>query len=451
VSLLMALARQLKLPGIIMLLCCFSSGGLAAADVDLEMIQKEIETLKSRLEELEQLIRTSQERKETQQDRESIVEADDQIRPEVLTELEASPLQSESVNNLDLGGSLWMNYGYLSWDETNKDRDGNFDFTLFRLDANARHDDFLFSAQYRWYSYMDVIHHGWIGYDFSPQWQVQLGIMQSPFGILPYASHSWWFGMPYYVGLEDDYDAGIKAIYSDGPWNAQFAFFKNDEYASGTRTKRFSFDVLHDESGNCSLTDCNEEINQLNTRVAYDWRHGEDAYTQFGLSGEWGQLYNKGTKDTGDHWAYGAHADGHYGPWNLQLEAIRYRHNPENPAGVSDDTITYGAFASTNSVASDGVLLVANVARDFRVSWGPVSNLLCYNDYSVLLKDENRFDDSMLNTLGCLVTAGPTYTYVDLIAGKNATFMDDPLGTGMGQGAGDEWETRFNINFEYYF
>ena len=54
------------------------------------------------------------------------------------------------------------------------------------------------------------------------------------------------------------------------------------------------------------------------------------------------------------------------------------------------------------------------------------------------------------NTLGCLVTAGPTYTYVDLITDNNATYMDDPLGTGMGQGAGDEWETRFNINFEYY-
>ena len=156
------------LPGIILLLCCFSSGGLAADDVDLETIQEEIETLKSRLEELEQLIRTSQERKDAQQDRESIAETDDQIRPEVLTELETSTVQLESENDVDLAGSLWLNYGYLSWDETNKDRDGYFDFTLFRLDANTRHDDFLFSAQYRWYSFMDVIHHGWIGYDFSP-------------------------------------------------------------------------------------------------------------------------------------------------------------------------------------------------------------------------------------------------------------------------------------------
>jgi hypothetical protein len=246
-----------------MLLSCLNSGGLAAADVDLESIQKEIETLKSRLEELERLVRTSQKKKEAQQDRDSITGTGDQTGPGVLTELEMPPVQAESANHAELTGALWLNYGYLSWDETNKDRDGNFDFTLFRLDANARHDDFLFSAQYRWYSYMDVIHHGWIGYEFSPQWQVQLGITQSPFGILPYASHSWWFGMPYYVGLEDDYDAGIKAIYSDGPWNAQFAFFKNDEYASGTRTKRFSFDVLHDQSGDCSLTDCNEETNQF--------------------------------------------------------------------------------------------------------------------------------------------------------------------------------------------
>ncbi|MEN8131767.1 MAG: hypothetical protein ABFS45_16570 [Pseudomonadota bacterium] len=98
--------------------------------------------------------------------------------------------------------------------------------------------------------------------------------------------------MPYYMGLEDDYDAGIKAIYSRAPRDAQFAFFKNDEYASGSRTMRFSFDVLHGDSGNCDLTECNEEINQFNTRVAYDWRHDENDYTRLGLSGEWGQLYN---------------------------------------------------------------------------------------------------------------------------------------------------------------
>ena len=66
----------------------------------------------------------------------------------------------------------------------------------------------------------------------------------------------------------------------------------------------------------------------------------------------------------------GAHADGHYGPWNLQFETMRYAHNPENSAGGADDTITCGAFAATNPVASEGVLLVANVAHDFRVNWG---------------------------------------------------------------------------------
>ena len=87
---------------------------------------------------------------------------------------------------------------------------------------------------------------------------------------------------------------------------------------------------------------------------------------EFGISGEWDQLYNRGTKDAGDHWLYGAHADRHY----LQFETMRYAHNPENSAGGADDTITCGAFAATNPVASEGVLLVANVAHDFRVNWG---------------------------------------------------------------------------------
>jgi hypothetical protein len=68
-----------------------------------------------------------------------------------------------------------------------------------------------------------------------------------------------------------------------------------------------------------------------------------------------------------------------------------------------------------------------------------------------MFKDESGFEDSQLNTTGCAVTAGPTYTYIDFILGKNATFLNDPLGTGLAAGATNQWEPRFNINFEYYF
>merc|ERR1711879_1036317 len=68
------------------------------------------------------------------------------------------------------------------------------------------------SFEYRFYPTFGThfIHHGFLGYEFSENVYMELGVTQVPFGITTYASHSWWFQGPYYVGLEDDYDMGIN-------------------------------------------------------------------------------------------------------------------------------------------------------------------------------------------------------------------------------------------------
>jgi hypothetical protein len=59
--------------------------------------------------------------------------------------------------------------------------------------------------------------------------QVQVGINQVPFGNPEFISNSFWFGVPYYLGFEDDYDTGIKTVYSNDGWGTEFAFYKNAE------------------------------------------------------------------------------------------------------------------------------------------------------------------------------------------------------------------------------
>jgi len=95
---------------------------------------------------------------------------------------------------------------------------------------------------------------------------------------------------------------------------------------------------------------------------------------------------------------------------------------------------------------------VANIGYDVPVDWGPVTMLTFYNDLSILVKDEARYEDSSIDTLGCLITADPVFGYVDLIFGKNAPFLGggaNPLGSAAGSDGG--WHTRFNINVGYYF
>ena len=132
----------------------------------------------------------------------------------------------------------------------------------------------------------------------------------------------------------------------------------------------------------------------------------------------------------------------------MQLQASHYRYDPENPPGVPDNVIRLGGFATSYDVASEASVLVANVAYNVPLSSDFIDQLTCYNDYSVVLKDEDAFDDSHLNTTGCLVGVGPLYIYLDLIQARNMIFF----GNGSLAGAGeDDWNRRFNVNVGYYW
>ncbi len=256
-------------------------------------------------------------------------------------ELRAAQKQApkKEEKGIHIGGALRVNYSYLDWDPGSHERGGDFAFDTFRLNLDGELGKILLSAEYRFYPEygFNTIHHGWMGYNFTDNLQGQIGVSKVPFGILPFASHSFWFSGAYYVGLEDDYDLGIKSIYKRGPWNLQLAFYKNGELGDAGNAGRYSVDVINNADGGYAgaFADGNEETNQFNARLAYTFEHGDFGSTEVGISGMWGQLYNTQTKDSGDHWAGCVHLNGNYGRWNLQLEGIGYGYNPEDPATVT--------------------------------------------------------------------------------------------------------------------
>lgn len=388
---------------------------------------------------------------ETEQSIEERLEALEQELEETREQLNAvksgEPNGTEiSTDFNEFGGAFWTNFAWRDYSETSKSRGGDFRIDLFRLDVNGREGNVIWSAQHRWYQYMDVIHHAWVGYQFDDDTDMAIGISQAPFGIQPYASHSYWFGVPYYVGLEDDYDTGVRYRTKSGNLDIQLGFYSNPEYASPGVVGRYSFDIVSDGIYN------NEEINQGNIRLAYDIPHGDDSNTEIGLSARRGQLFNSDTDLTGDHWAAALHLDGDYGPWGIELEAIRYEYNPEYAAGLDTRKLANGAFAASYIIAAKADLYIANVTRDFSVDWGPVSNLRCYSDYSVLKKDPAGWEDTELHTLGCGISAGSVYTFVDFIRGKNHHFLGTTADIAFAEGEQDpRWKTRFNINIEVYF
>lgn len=441
------------------LLWFVAASPLFAAHYDKQAVLDELQALKQRMAQLEQILLSDG--ASMPQPSVALVPAvpvePSATRNEAAVAGEKEPVTTATVvgNVLEavkrhgpqLNGALRFGYTFDDYNEQNKEKGGDASFNLFRLGAKGSYGKLSYNARYRWYRDYDFIEFGYIDYQVTDNTEAQLGISLVPFGLLPEAANNFWLGIPYFTGYGTDYDFGLKLLHQNGPWDLQLAFYKNDEMGRSSKLERFSYDLVTTDADNAR----NEETNQVNARLAYTLDHGSVGKTELGISGQYGGLYNTVTEKMGDHWAGAVHLDGSYGPFGLKLEVIEYANNPENAAGVSDDTIVVGAFGDAFEIAAEGTIVVADLSYALDVDWGPISNLKFYNDYSRLIKKASRFEDSQMNTLGCMITAGDVYTYIDFIMGNNAQYIG---GRNMPFAAGEEdaeWQTKLNINVGYYF
>ncbi|MBZ0256702.1 hypothetical protein K8I31_11610, partial [bacterium] len=314
-------------------------------------------------------------------------------------------------------------------------------------------ENLIGSAEYRYYYYFDYdqdtsfLHHGWLGYKLTDQDQIHLGVHQVPFGILPYASHNWFFQLPYYVGLEDDYDLGVKYIHQDDNWNLQLAYYAEDEgnyIGDSEDSARYSYDLVAEGASQ------NIEENQFNIRYAYTWEHSEGHSTELGVSLQLGQVHNRAANDDGNQYAAGLHVNEYWNQWNLMAEIIRYEYSLRNPPGVGNDFVLMGAYDFPYEVASRANLYTIGLSYTIPVEHEYIDSVTLYDDFSILDKDQSRFADSFQNVVGASVSAGNFFIYFDIASGKNQPWLGPIWTDALSSGGDDEWYTRFNINIGFY-
>ena len=381
----------------------------------------------------------------------------------------APAADDEPELSVDLGGSLRVNALFRSYGagipfEDKADRklgNGGFTFDTFRINASGSYGSLIFDTEYA--IYPDAfgglfIHHGWVGYEFSEAFQAQVGVSQVPFGIQPYASSSWFFNNTYYVGLEDDYDAGIKFMYQTGPWDVQAAYYMNAEgntFYGSSNSARYSYDVVPEdgvgfENGGRGLS----EENQFNGKVAYSFNHGDLGFTKVGVSGQYGQLLNEGNGETDSHYAYAGHVQGRYGALGAKLEVAQQTLNPPVSAGQSEDFVWMGAYGGTYRVASEHTVYSSSVSYRFPVDLGPISQVKPYYDFSAVTKNVDGWNDNVSHITGFLTSAGPLFVYTDLIISKGHPFnqpVDGSFTSVLAEQTDNEWRTAFNLNIGLYF
>lgn len=364
-------------------------------------------------------------------------------------------LIAQDKPELKIGGAVRFNYNLSSWKEGQQKRGGDFGYDVFRINAIAKYKGVKLNTEYRLYSEGfggGMLKQGWLGYDFTPENNLQIGLTQVPFGITQYNSHNWFFSINYYVGLEDDHDMGLKYSHCDEKWDYALAFFKNAEEMgfgsnSDVSNSRYSYDVGSSSDG----LNRNKELNQFNGQLIRKFSTGSVNH-KLGVSAEYGGIYNLDTENTGNHYSLAAHYELVAGKFDLKAQVSNYKYNTENPTGVSNEVIAMTAYGAPYMVASEGATYTIGAAYSVPVSWGPISSLQFYNDFGFLDKQVDSFEDSFMNVTGVLISAGNVYTYIDAAYGKDQPWLGPVWGDALSMGTvGSDWEMRFNINIGYYF
>jgi hypothetical protein len=364
---------------------------------------------------------------------------------------------AQDTSFVDVGGALRYNVFYKNWvgQEDNQKKGGELAFDTFYLDADAEKKGITVSAQYRFYQGYHFLRYGYLGGDLSDNMNLKLGVVQVPFGLLSFASNSWFFSTPYYLGLEDDYDAGLKWKYTPGKWTFHAAYFKNSEGSftgSSPHSARFSYDVV----GN------SEEVHQGNLRVTYSITENWEV----GASGQMGGLYNRVSQKFGEHSAYAAHMKGNIGSFGVKTEFIGFNFSPKAPYDHQAGTVKMGAYDFPYQVARRGRIYLMGLNYDFDVDWGPIEGITIYEDFSYFEKDVQGFADSKMNIVGFRVDAGNFMGFFDVASGQSHPWLGPAWTQAFARGSDGQapispgevknepkvdWTTRFNANLGYYF
>ena len=377
----------------------------------------------------------------------------------VFGEEAAREARANDEDFLSIGGAVRYNFVVENYESGTSTNNVYFTWDMWRINVQGRSNNVGIQFEYRFYPTFNThfIKEGWLEYDTSDRTQIQVGVTQTPFGNLQYNSHNWWFQLPYYVGLEDDHDMGVKLLHDRDDWNLQFAYFLQPEPAGPAAgagsfgiggTGRYSYDVVPVPEQNQS----NQERHQANIRAVRTIEHDGGGTTELGASAQIGGIYNQVTEEWGNRGAGAVHLDGTYGDWNILLQHLHYAFDATDDDGADVDEVFVAAYGSPYAAAAEASMTSIGVQYTKDIDVGPFTQVNFYDNYTWMRKSADGFADTHQNVLGASLAAGSLFVYFDLASGKNHPWLTEAFGSGFA--AGDEdarWNTRFNVNIGYYF
>lgn len=415
--------------------------------------------------------------------------------PERIAELEGQVAGLEAaqapvqIGDLRIGGAIRANYtvGDYAPTDTSATRGdtGAVSLDTLRLNLDFERDQWIGKAEYRYYpgyagnnndSY-HFPHTAWAGYRLDNEDVVRAGLVRAPFGPGPYGvSQSWLFDQHYYIGLSDNMNLGlVYTVNQVEDWTFDVAYFysaapNGGGNRFGSRSVRYSYDVV-DETG-----DGYSERNHINARAVYSMMIGDIA-SDVGVSAQYGILDSNGPQGNGDMYAGSVHAVNSWNGWTLAAQLTYYKYDIDANVDrggnlLSDKVVQMGAYDFPTLVAAEAWVPAVSLSYSYapdRIAW--LDSVTPYVEYSSIVKSESGFNNSDMVVIGAAFARGGWYIYADLAFSNGNDFVGNEAGFGdtssfmnpdarggsffssnrFGANPTDEWETRFNINFGYYF
>jgi len=352
--------------------------------------------------------------------------------------------KSDKIEQTDHFGFTAMGYyNYANW-ISGKNK-ASIKFESFRIWAQTNLSSKLYAKiQYRFYEGWRTPTYFLIGWNINKHNTLRFGQTWAPFGFR-YQPFDDWGNLAYYIGLQDDSDMGITWEGNYGIFTFHAGFFKNQQLSSSS-PMRYDADIF---SGDTSpdylfpVAKHNKEVNQFNGRIQIN-PTGDNWSFVAGISGMWGQIYNKDTDEYGNRLAAAVHLGFDISKFHINFQGTWYDYTQKLPDTATADMYNFLNVSSWNfayEIPSKAGIYTASA--DFDVIGDKLS---IYANYSLVTGGTTEANSQ-------LITAGiSTVWRLFQVYGEVHNGINDPQlsgnATGYGRDAGS-YDIGFQIRCYY--
>lgn len=344
----------------------------------------------------------------------------------------------------------------------------HFSFDTLALKASYDSSTIFGAAQYRFYGGSFVYGprngylgypgevsfplYAYLGYKFTPEDSLTVGINQVPFSLLSTFSVSFFETIGFTMGLEEVYNFGVKYAHVGKDLNYQFGFYPGaspNAVGISLDSARYSTNIVRADPGLTNGSQ-NREQNMFVGRVEYFPIKNDSNSFGFGASVWHSDIYNFDTGLTGAKQLEGVHFIATNGPWGLKGNYIRQDIDPKNPNGNA--IISIGGYDSSYNMATHGNFVSAELTYKFTDPVG-LFTPAPYVNYSAFFKDKSNFKTSerfMVGSAWTYVNDPNLIIYTEYMIGRNDAYVGS-FSQGLAAGGDDRWKSRFYMNIGYYF